>query len=643
MTKMKKYSLPYWVKKCMNAWTPEKDILAAVQEFVKNGTHSQIEFSGTPLEFAHALYLERFKRGTPWAGFFPTPTWLADQAAALLGFQPGQVVLDPGCGFGSLSQAVERHGGIPVMVEYSNAVVPIAQALWGEERGHYADFTDGFRPPKFDAVITNPSFGKVFGHSDAALDFLNRIADVSPAGMRVAAILPRGYLKKDRPKANAEMRRRYRVLDEIELPADAFAPLTKIATTLYLLRVQQDGRLINELQPVRSAAVIERESKPESSATEAVSEVQPVLSKQLTGDAAVAFLSEINQRCPAPDYPQTADGRPRALLPDELIERLKANSRRTLQPKRTDYYTVWSDDALALMRAKGCDQWVACSATRDGEYRPLSLVAHSEAEFVQGATLFEALDALREHLTAWWGLVPRDTRINLRPYHPAWDVMSIRELLEIVNTHEIVLIADEDLGIPTIHDQPQPEHMGFGTFRSQTAEYAINWDAGGSMNRLLNGQGWTDVHVEWGAFPYDQACVTQTLERWASELSGTPSMLRVQPTVSAEPVEATPVTPIGATETVSSIDGSAQSTDGVAVTVEVERIPTMPKRPKELPADIPAVIEVDVGERAPQWIAATIVKVTRSQQLVCRRSDGRGELKTPIYGRDITWRTPAAI
>lgn len=131
--------------------------------------HSQIEFSGTPLEFAHALYLERFKRGTPWAGFFPTPAWLADQAAALLGFHPGQVVLDPGCGFGSLSQAVERHGGIPVMVEYSNAVVPIAQALWGEERVHYADFTDGFRPPKFDAVITNPSFGKVFGHSDAAL------------------------------------------------------------------------------------------------------------------------------------------------------------------------------------------------------------------------------------------------------------------------------------------------------------------------------------------------------------------------------------------------------------------------------------------------------------------------------------------
>lgn len=370
MPKSKKYSLPYWVKKCMNAWTPEKDILAAVQEFIQNGTHSQIEFSGTPLEFAHALYLERFKRGTPWAGFFPTPVWLADQAATLLDFQPGQVVLDPGCGFGSLSQAVERRGGVPILVEYSNAVVPIAQALWGAERVHYADFTDGFRPPKFDAVITNPSFGKVFGHNDAALDFLNRIADLSSAGMRVAAILPRDYLKKDRPKANAALRQRYSVLDEIELPADAFAPLTKIATTLYLLRVEQDGRLIGELRPILPAAVITRESEVGIPAVGTASELPPVLTKQLTGDAAVAFLSEINQRCPAPDYPQTADGRPRALLPDELIERLKEDSQRTLRPKRTDYYTAWSDETLALMRAKGCEQWVACSATRDGSTAP---------------------------------------------------------------------------------------------------------------------------------------------------------------------------------------------------------------------------------------------------------------------------------
>jgi hypothetical protein len=67
------------------------------------------------------------------------------------------------------------------------------------------------------------------------------------------------------------------------------------------------------------------------------------------------------------------------------------------------------------------------------------------------------------------------------------------------------------------------------------------------------------------------------------------------------------------------------------------------KRPAGLPDDIPEVIEVDVGGRVPQWIAATIVKVVGGKQLTCRRSDGHGDLKTPIYGRDITWRVPQVV
>jgi hypothetical protein len=101
-----------------------------------------------------------------------------------------------------------------------------------------------------------------------------------------------------------------------------------------------------------------------------------------------------------------------------------------------------------------------------------------------------------------------------------WNVMSIRELLEIVQQREIVFVADTSLGIPTIHDQPQSEHMGFGLFRAQTAEYAINWQAGSSMNRLImNGEAWTEVQVEWGTFPYDKQQVIETLKRWEAELS----------------------------------------------------------------------------------------------------------------------------
>ena len=222
MPKAKKYSLDYWVKKCMNAWSPEKDILAAVQEFVKSGTHSHIEFSGTPLEFATALYVSRFKRGTPWTGFFPTPAPAAERAASLLPINQGAVVLDPGCGFGALSHAVQQRGAEPLMVEYSSAVAPIAQAIWGEECVQYRDFLDGFRPIEFDAVVTNPPFGNVFGHSDAAGDFLNRIADLSRGGTYVAAILPRGYLDAERPKRRVEIAQRFTIVDREDWPEGHF-------------------------------------------------------------------------------------------------------------------------------------------------------------------------------------------------------------------------------------------------------------------------------------------------------------------------------------------------------------------------------------------------------------------------------------
>jgi predicted RNA methylase len=220
-----------------------------VQTLIKIGSHPEIDFSGTPLELATALYLERFKRGTPWSGFFPTPAVAAAWAADLLPLNRGAVVLDPGCGFGSLSYAAQQRGAVPQMVEWSSAVVPIAQAIWGEAQVQYRDFLDGFRPTEFDAVLANPPFGNVFGHSDAAGDFLERIAELSRGGTYVSAILPRDYLSVERPKRRVEIAQRFTIIEKHDLNPDTFKPLTNIATTLYLLTVRRDGALVGEVRP----------------------------------------------------------------------------------------------------------------------------------------------------------------------------------------------------------------------------------------------------------------------------------------------------------------------------------------------------------------------------------------------------------
>ena len=68
--------------------------------------------------------------------------------------------------------------------------------------------------------------------------------------------------------------------------------------------------------------------------------------------------------------------------------------------------------------------------------------------------------------------------------------------------------------------------------------------------------------------------------------------------------------------------------------------PVVVKRPTGLPADVPEVIEIDVGGRQPVWVLATIIRVAGSQ-LTCQRQDDQSTLKTPLYGRDIVWRVPS--
>jgi predicted RNA methylase len=245
MAKTKKYSLPYWVKAHTRFQSqPETSMfLPAIKTYVErssDGGHPEILFAGSPLELANALYLEWKKRGKDvWAGLFPTPLWLAQDAARLLNIQPGQIVLDVGCGFGNLMWAAQQCGAAKVVgIELQGWVVEWGKALGFDVR--QGDFVgNGYEPPcaapEFDVILTNPAFGKMFGSSDVALDFMARIASISRAGTLVAAILPSGYMSKTRPKKLVEMAQCFETLQAREIAPGTFSPLTPVATTLYLV------------------------------------------------------------------------------------------------------------------------------------------------------------------------------------------------------------------------------------------------------------------------------------------------------------------------------------------------------------------------------------------------------------------------
>ena len=67
--------------------------------------------------------------------------------------------------------------------------------------------------------------------------------------------------------------------------------------------------------------------------------------------------------------------------------------------------------------------------------------------------------------------------------------------------------------------------------------------------------------------------------------------------------------------------------------------PTLEKG-KPLPDGIPEEIEVDVGGRTARWKQAHVVGVV-SGKLICQFVGGR-RLKTPVSGKDISWRVPLA-
>jgi len=534
----KKYSLAYWVKQHTRFVSqPETVLLDAIKVYVEhhaNGWHPEIEYHDTPLEFANTLYLEWRKKFGAYPGLFPTPLDVARRAARLLNLQPGQTVLDCGSGFGNLSSAVRECGATAIGVEVQLWAQQVNEVLGlGATR---ADFLDGYAPPPFDAVITNPPYGKIYGRTDAALDFMLRIADLSRPGTSVAAILPAGFFAENkRPKrAYAELRERYQVLTEEPLPATTFKPLTNIATTLYLFQVADGGgatphatqpqATVVDLAPQAEPAIptlLARIDQAQADGRAALAQLHTPSSnttpfqKQLTGQAAVEFLQSIPTF--GVTWPTLPDGRPRAGLPEGLRERMKGNMVHAFRFRWLNEHPAFvTDSDLRVVGEKlnnGQWKWTA----QDGAIKITRHDKGEQIEFVEDATALKALAALREHLNAW----EVNTPLIIQP-RDAWTTDEIALLIAELDRQPI-LVDDPSLGILTGHDlAAHAEHMGYGLFKLETDAYTIQFDGGGGLRCFPGGHGWSPVEVKRGTFPYDVDGVRKTLQTWLTELGAQP-------------------------------------------------------------------------------------------------------------------------
>lgn len=237
---MKKYSLPYWIKqKLQFVSKPEELICAAIKRHFETPDQSDIQFVNSPIEMINEMYVEWKKRGTVHHCLFPTPLPVAECLAEFAGVTRGDVVFDPGCGFGNLLIAAERYGAKAFGCEYQEWIprllAPVVKL--DIQRG---DFLDGYTPPNFSVVLTNPPFGAGYQNEADRVDlttaFFGRLAELCTEETRIAAILPTGFVDKQRPKVLVETFARFKVSKRQPLPAGTFKPLTGINTEMLLLR-----------------------------------------------------------------------------------------------------------------------------------------------------------------------------------------------------------------------------------------------------------------------------------------------------------------------------------------------------------------------------------------------------------------------
>src|SRR5271157_1294937 len=88
-----------------------------------------------------------------------------------------------------------------------------------------------------------------------------------------------------------------------------------------------------------------------------------------------------------------------------------------------------------------------------------------------------------------------------------WTREDVLFLIQQVDSGKFVLVADPNLGIPTIHQKFPVEvrHAGMGLMVVDTPKYELSFDAGGSMQKTPSGQSWTELRVVKGECPLNKA------------------------------------------------------------------------------------------------------------------------------------------
>lgn len=207
--------------------------------------HGELPFSYLGDNWVYDAMIERQKKRGVTGSQYLTPDTVAKQVAVLAeNFNPiGLEVLDACCGTGQLTKALLEKGFRVEGFDGDREMVEICKIIYPGSTFLQMDFREVASEKRWELIVANPPFEQKY-----LPRFMEWLSSALTADGKAILILPKDYLKKDKPSSLVKILRRFDNLYSEE-PKEAFVH-TKFGNEIYIVGLSEEYKsLFNKALP----------------------------------------------------------------------------------------------------------------------------------------------------------------------------------------------------------------------------------------------------------------------------------------------------------------------------------------------------------------------------------------------------------
>jgi SAM-dependent methyltransferase len=221
---MKKYALKNSYFKFRKPEMPETII--EIAKYYKETGELPFEYNGD--NWIYDAFCEKQKRSGVQNSQYLTPDGTADRMLHFAGKYFHHLhVLEPCCGTGQITKELLKSGYTVSVFDVDKELVELFNLLYFDITATQCDFRD-FKG-RYNQIVSNPPY-----EVKDLTDFLEWILTIQPSGGTSVLLLPKGFVRKERPKKLREVLNQFYLIDAEDM-REPFAR-TDVMSEIVVLR-----------------------------------------------------------------------------------------------------------------------------------------------------------------------------------------------------------------------------------------------------------------------------------------------------------------------------------------------------------------------------------------------------------------------